>query len=371
MSMAIEVPLEYRDVDPVKGEIRRLVASVDPVTLTLDEQVQYAPAGVDVDREIAVLLRSADESPRDVRVTLELPRGLTADSAARSTRLERYGDQRTLRFRINGRLPAGDHRIVAQAASGGRTFQQGYDLIDYDHIQRKRVSRRAMSTVRAVDIRIPAGLRVAYVPGVSDNVPPMLSQLGVPVTVIPASAIAEAADLRRYATIVVGPRAYEAHADLVAANSRLMDFARAGGTLVVQYGQYEMTQSGVMPYPITINRPHDRVTHEDAPVRVIDPNAPLLRAPNRIVEADFGQWVQERALYMPRMFDQRYRALLEMSDPGEPPNRGAILVASVGAGTYVYTTLSFFRQLPSGNPGAARLFVNLLSAGLKTPRTTR
>jgi hypothetical protein len=109
------------------------------------------------------------------------------------------------------------------------------------------------------------------------------------------------------------------------------------------------------------------VTEENAPVRVLDPTHPLLAAPNRITERDFAGWVQERALYMPRTFDAAYAPLLEMSDPGEPPNRGAVLVAPYGKGTYVYTTLSFFRQLPAGNPGAARLFVNLLGAG-KAPR---
>jgi hypothetical protein len=138
----------------------------------------------------------------------------------------------------------------------------------------------------------------------------------------------------------------------------------------VQYGQYEVTQAGIMPYPITINRPHDRVTREDAPVRLLDPAARELRTPNRIAEADFAGWVQERALYMPRTFDARYRPLLELSDPGEPPNQGAILIAALGRGTYVYTTLSFFRQLPAGVAGPARLFVNLLSAGV-APSVTR
>ena len=131
----------------------------------------------------------------------------------------------------------------------------------------------------------------------------------------------------------------------------------------MQYGQYEMTRPGYMPYPITLARPHTRVTHEEAPVTILDANAPALRGPNRITAADFDGWVQERSLYMPRTFDERYRPLLAMADPGEEPSRGALLVAPLGRGTYVYTTLAFFRQLPAGGPGAARLFVNLLSAG--------
>jgi hypothetical protein len=155
---------------------------------------------------------------------------------------------------------------------------------------------------------------------------------------------------------------------LVAANTRLFDFARKGGTLVVQYGQFEMTQPGVMPYPITLARPADRVTEEDAPVTIEAPTAREVISPNRIVAADFAGWVQERAIYMPRTFDEHYRALLSMHDTSEPPNRGAILIARMGEGVYIYTTLSFFRQLPAGVPGGARLFVNLLSAGIPSPR---
>ncbi|HVE78903.1 MAG TPA: hypothetical protein VNA89_08585, partial [Gemmatimonadaceae bacterium] len=163
--------------------------------------------------------------------------------------------------------------------------------------------------------------------------------------------------------VVVGPRAYEASAPLVEHNARLLDYARGGGTLVVQYGQYEMTRPGMMPFAITIHRPHDRVTDERAPVQLLDPASPLLTTPNRITDADFAGWVQERSLYMPRTFDPAYRTVLATNDPGETANPGGILVAPYGRGLYVYTTLAFFRQLPAGVPGAARLFVNLLAAG--------
>jgi hypothetical protein len=141
-----------------------------------------------------------------------------------------------------------------------------------------------------------------------------------------------------------------------------MQFAQNGGTIVTQYGQTEMTQPAMLPYPITLTRPADRVTDETAVVRVLDPTSPLLSSPNKIGEADFAHWVQERSLYMPHTFDKQYRALFSMNDKDEPPNDAAVLVAPVGKGTYIYTTFSFFRQLPAGNPGAARLFINFLSA---------
>jgi len=366
-TLSLIEPIMHRSVDPVEGELRRQVAGVPVIAVSLDLEMQYAPANANIDRELSVHLRSADTKARDVRVTLALPKGLTADSAMRTARPEPYDARQTVTFRVRGRLPAGEHRIDALAESDGQTFTTGYDLIDYDHIRRQRIYRPAAIRLSAVDLRVPAALRVAYITGVGDNVAPMLAQLGVSVTLIAAGDVARA-DLTSFTTIVVGPRAYEAHPELVAANARLLAFARKGGTLVVQYGQYEMMQPGIMPFPVTIARPHDRVTLEDAPVTILDQNAREMMLPNRIGDRDFGGWVQERALYMPRAFDERYRALLAMSDPGEPPNRGAVLVAPLGEGVYIYTTLSFFRQLPAGVPGGARLFVNLLSAGIAPTR---
>jgi len=242
-------------------------------------------------------------------------------------------------------------------------FTTGYRLIDYDHIRRQRLYRSATTMLSAVDMRVPSTLRVAYVPGVGDNVAPTLMQLGIPVTVVPASEVGRA-DLTPYTTVVIGPRAYEAHPELVTTNTQLFDFVRRGGTMVVQYGQYEMTQPGAMPYPISLARPADRVTNENAPVTIDAPTDRLLQSPNRIGASDFAGWVQERSLYMPRTFDEHYRALLSMNDAGEPANRGAILATQLGRGTYIYTTLSLFRQLPAGVPGGARIFLNLLSADI-------
>jgi hypothetical protein len=200
---------------------------------------------------------------------------------------------------------------------------------------------------------------------VSDNVAPTIEQLGIPVTIVGAGALSQLAP-GRTPVLVIGPRAYEANDTLAANAGAVLEFARRGGTVVVQYGQQEMMQPGVLPYPITIERRADRVTEEDAPVRVLDPASSVLTYPNRITERDFAGWVQERALYMPRTFDPRYHAPLSMNDPGEASNQGAILVAPVGRGMFVYTTLSFFRQLPAGHAGAARLFVNLLAAGQRS-----
>ena len=362
-SVAVVAPVQFRYADDVRGEVRRDVAAAPAISVTLDDGVQYVRADAPVERTIVVRLRSADVVARDATITLQLPAGLQADSATRTVPLRGYDTQAAVSFRVRGQLPAGEHQVAARVTSGGEAFTTGYDLVDYDHIRRQRVYRPAQVRLSAVDVRVPAAVRVAYVPGVSDNVAPAIAQLGIPVTVLAAAEV-ETADLSSFTTVVIGPRAYEVYPELVSANSRLLDFARGGGTLVVQYGQYEMTQPGMMPYPLTINRPHDRVTHEEAEVTLLDANDQVLSAPNRITPRDFDGWVQERSLYMPRTWDGRYRAVLEMNDPGELASRGAVLVAPLGRGTYVYTSLALFRQLPAGVPGAARLMVNLLSAGL-------
>jgi len=267
---------------------------------------------------------------------------------------------RTTSFRVRGRLAAGVHRVSASASLNGISYNTGFVPIDYEHITPQRQYRDATVRIAAIDASFPANLTVAYVPGVGDNVAPALRQLGIPVTIVEPVSI-PTVDFSRFSTVVVGPRAYEAHRELMDNNPYLLEFARRGGTLVVQFGQFEMMRPGVMPYPITINRPHDRVTEENAPVTILDVASPALRSPNRITDDDFAGWVQERGLYMPRTFDDRYRSLLAMSDPDAPVSRSAVLVTPYVQGMYVYTTLAFFRQLPAGVSGATRLFVNLLS----------
>jgi hypothetical protein len=180
-------------------------------------------------------------------------------------------------------------------------------------------------------------------------------------------------NLAGFTAIVLGPRAYEVDsASMLRSTPSLMAFARNGGTVVTQYGQLEMAHPGILPFPIAYaGRVADRVTDERAAVRFLDPRSPILSSPNKIDAADFEHWAQERAVYMPRTFDTRYHSVLSMNDAREPPNDAAVLVAPVGSGTYVYTTLSFFRQLPNGHPGAARLFINLLAAGQRESKRSR
>ncbi|HJR42887.1 MAG TPA: PIG-L family deacetylase [Gemmatimonadaceae bacterium] len=361
MRFAVDVPVIFRFADPVRGEVARPLTTEPAITLGMEQTVMLAPAAGSLDRMLTVRVRSAVPGERAVRVSLRLPRGLTADSASRVVSLGGVGADRAVDFRIRGALPRGRHTIAAVAESDGQRFTTGFVPIEYEHIRPQKLYRTAGIAVEAVDIRLPVQTNVAYIQGVGDNVSRSLEELGVRVTVLDPAKLAST-DLSPYTAVVVGTRAYEAHPELAANNARLLEYARNGGTMVVQYGQYEMQQRGIMPFPIQLGRPATRVTEEDAPVTVLRPDHPLLTTPNRIGPSDWQGWVQERALYMPSSADSAYTSVLELHDPGEKPNENALLVARYGRGVYVYTTLAFFRQLPAGVPGAARLFANLLGA---------
>jgi hypothetical protein len=310
------------------------------------------------DQLLKTTLRSAFHDTTSVTVNLSLPRGLLADSATRTIVIA-PGATRVLIFKLKGSLVRGTHQIGATAIAKRQSFQSGYVPIEYPHINPQRIYRPSTVSVNAVDVVLPARLNVAYVPGVGDNVAPVLQQLGVPLTIVDADDLPQT-DLSRFTAVVVGPRAYQASQTLEGNNDYLLAYVRNGGRLIVQYGQGEMQQPGIMPYPITLKQPAERVTDENAPVTFTDPQSPLLNVPNKITQDDFNGWVQERASYVPSTFDSHYRTMLAMSDPGEQPSRAAILAAPYGRGTYIYVSLALFRQLPAGVPGGARIFANLL-----------
>jgi LmbE family N-acetylglucosaminyl deacetylase len=353
-------PVVYRYADPARGERRRPVASVLPISLLFEDEVEYARVGTTINRDFTLRVRSAASAARGATVELSLPVGLTADSLVRRVALEPFGSA-TLVYHVRGRLPAGRHYVSAVVTSNGERSIAGWMPIVYEHIRPMRYYRMATVQVEAVQAALPRDPMVAYVRGVGDNVAPMLNQLGVQITLLTPEELATV-DLSRYGAVVVGPRAFAASPVLAASAGRLQEFARRGGTVVVQYGQAEMQTPGLLPYPVTLARTAERVTDETAPVRVLDPGARVLASPNRITDADFVGWKQERSTYMPTAADPHWRRLLEIHDPGEPPNENSVLVAPLGKGAYVYVTLALFRQLPAGVPGAARLFLNLLAA---------
>jgi LmbE family N-acetylglucosaminyl deacetylase len=356
--MEISSPMVFHYVDRVRGDVQQPLIVAPGISITLEQSEAMARANGQFNQLVRTTLRSAMSDTAPVTVTLTLPRGLSADSLSRTVTMA-PGSVRTLAFKVRGTLPRGSHLITATAAAKGQTFRSGYVPIDYPHIDPERIYRPSTLAINAVDVLLPPHLNVAYIPGVGDNVAPVLQQLGVPLTIIDPDEIPQT-DLGKFSAIVVGPRAYQASGSLQSNNDYLLSYVRNGGRMVVQYGQGEMQRPGIMPYPITLKQPAERVTDENAPVTFTDPKSPLLNSPNKITQDDFKGWVQERATYMPSTFDSRYRTMLAMNDPGEQPNRAAILAAAYGRGTYIYVPLALFRQLPAGVPGGARIFANLL-----------
>lgn len=341
------------------GDTIAALVAAPGLTVTPAQGMVVTRADSRLERDMYVTVRSSFDAERTVTVEIEAPAGFTATPS--ETRLViPAGARRTVAFRISGSARPGTHRVRVRARSNGEVFGESVRTIAYPHISPQRMYAPAEISVHAVPVSVPAGLQVGYIAGKADVGPQVLRDIGIAVTLIDPSEIARI-DLSRFSTVVVGPRMYEASTDLVENNGRLLEYAGNGGRLVVQYGQYPMSAPGILPYRITITRPPDRVTDETAPVTITDPAARELTYPNRITQADFEGWVQERATFMPHEFDPRYRTMLAMNDPGEEPVHTSILVAAVGRGTYVYTTLALFRQLEEGLPGAVRLFVNLLT----------
>ncbi len=358
--IALNVPVVNRYADPIKGDQQQPVHAVPGITIGMASAVEYIRAGVPVERDLPVRIQSAYDSAAKVTVTLQLPDGLVADSAER-VRVLAPGAGATVVFRLRGTIAPGRHQLGAFAYHEGTASTSGYYTIAYDHINPQRLYGASGMYLSAVNVKIPPRARIGYIQGSGDLGIDALRQLDVAVETLDPSSLG-ATDLTRFTSIVVGPRAYEASDDLVRRNPRLLEYAQRGGTLVVQYGAQDMNRFPVTPYPLTWTRPAARVTMEDAPVTVLQPTSPLLTMPNRIGAADWEGWVQERATYMPSTIDPRYTSILSMHDPDEPENRGALLVAPVGKGRYVYVTLALFRQLPNGVPGAARILMNLINA---------
>ena len=243
--------------------------------------------------------------------------------------------------------------------------------IEYPHIQRRHKIIPAVARFKVIDVAIPPALTVGYIMGVGDQVPAALRQLGAHVTLIDSDEMAWG-DLSRYNAIVTGVRAYEQRADLRANNHRLLKYVENGGTAIVQYNRTEFNQAQYGPYPAKTSA--ERITDENAPVKILAPGHPVFSVPNKLTDRDWQGWVQERGTYfLEEPLDAKYVDLIEMEDPFEynkGPKRGALVEARYGKGRWVYVGLGLWRQLPSGTDGAYRLFANLISLG-KPPARPR
>ena len=363
VSLAREVV--HRFADQAFGERRRPLRAVPPVEVTLEPSLLLLADGAG-ERSLAVTVRSNLAGPVGGSLRLSVggaPVGGEGAAVEGAFRIEGVG--RSLTHHAVFEPPAAAGRYTVEAAAeleDGRRVGRGLRMVSYPHIRPLALPTPAASELVRFALALPRLGRVGYVRGASDRVPEVLAAVGLPIELLDAEAL-ERGDLSGLDAIVVGSRAYETDEALRRANPRLLEYARAGGLLVVQYQQYQFVGGGYAPLPLEILRPHGRVTDEMAEVRVLAPGHPVFNRPNRIAAADWDGWVQERGLYFAGRWDEAYEPLLALADPGREAERGALLVAPLGDGTYVYTGLSFFRQLPAGVAGAVRLFVNLLALG--------
>jgi hypothetical protein len=352
---------EYVYVDDVYGELRSLVKVVPDLSVRLSPETAVVPLSGDRKKEFTVTLHNQFPEGRAAEVVLEVPEGWAVEPESRTVEFGGAGETASVQFVVDVPRASGEFEVSATARMLNEEYRRGYRMIAYPHIETRHIYSDARSRVNVFEIDTHVE-NIGYVQGAGDEVAASLAQLGIPVTFLTADDLSRG-DLSVYDTIVVGIRAYAVREDLRAYNQRLLDYVENGGTLVVQYNQYDMPRGDFGPYPFTINRPHDRVTVEEAPITFVDPDHPALNTPNKISEADFEGWVQERGLYFMGDWDERYTPVVASNDPGEDPKLGGMMVAEIGQGRYVYTGYAFFRQLPAGVTGAYRLFSNLISLG--------
>lgn len=357
-SLTYRTPLLYRWVDRVDGELYRPVEIAPEVTTNLNEAVYIFPDHRA--KEIVVRLR-AGEANVSGNLRLVLGAGWKGDPESVPFSLQDKYEEQSIRFRVYPPEAAGEGSIGLIAEVNGKRLSRSYVRIEYAHFPIQTLYPPASAKLVRLDLH-RGNEKVAYIMGSGDDIPKSLEQIGYEVTLLTDEDI-EAADLSQFDVIITGIRAYNTRNALARNHQRLMDYVKAGGALIDQYNTtWGLLLENIGPYPFKISR--DRVSVEEAPVEILRPDHPLLNYPNKITPDDFEGWVQERGLYFGSDWDSaHYQTLLASHDPGEPATEGGLLYARYGDGHYIYSGLSWFRQLPAGVPGAYRLFVNMISMG--------
>ena len=362
--LTIELPVQHRYVDRERGELLRPLEVVPPVAVNLAQPVTVFANGQA--RKVIVQLSSTG-TPVQGELRLEVPAGWSTSKPV-AFQLDGEAGQEEIGFAVTPPQNAGSTRAEFRAVArvNGNDVSTGVQNIQYEHIPPQMIFRPAEGALQPVDVRV-LSRNIGYVMGAGDMVPDAIRQMGCSVTYLGPSDLL-GRDLSAYDAIVTGVRAYNVRPDLRAAQPRLMEYVKNGGTLVVQYNVLEFGRGGrapdlgpLGPYPFELSR--DRIVEEDSPVRFTDPESDLVKKPNVIGPKDFDGWIQERGLYFPAKWDPRYQTVFTTHDKGEKDLAGGTLFTRYGKGAYVFTGYSWFRELPAGVPGAYRIFANLLSAG--------
>jgi LmbE family N-acetylglucosaminyl deacetylase len=366
---------EYVGVDQADGEFTHPPLVVPAISVTAEPGSLVWPSGPDgvpaEAKQVTVRLENFAEAGRRTTVGLEVGDGWAVNPRNHSFDFDAPGQQATFTFNvIPQRVEPGRHTFRVRAvaldpASAGQdileadTYTEGFSLLDYPHIERMAFFEPAEINVSVVPVRAD-DVSVGYIFGPGDDGMLALRQMGIDVREVTAEDLRNG-NLDDLDVLMLGIRVYETQPEIAALSDRILAFAEAGGTVVTQYNQYNFPRGEYAPYPVDISRPHDRTTDEFSPVEFIHPTSPVFQGPNTLTLDDFEGWVQERGLYYLGEWDDRYVPQIRFRDPGEDWEEGALVVAPYGAGLYVYTGISFFRQFPAGVAGAYRLFANLVS----------
>jgi hypothetical protein len=352
-----------RFIDDAGIERERPVAVVPAFSVALEPGTQVISTHNGASSTVTVGVTGNLNLERRGVLRLELPSGWRSEPEQFAVDSTKRGEKRDFQFKVfPAGLQEGRAKIRAVLEADGEKFSEGYTLVTREDLGSFYYYQPAVQKVSIVDVKAPHDLKIGYIMGAGDDIPTVLKQVGMDVTLISAEKIASE-NFSQYGTIVLGIRAYDTQKDVVANNKKLLDFVAAGGTMVVQYntGVGDFNSGHFTPYPADLSRA--RVSVEEAPVEILAPEDGVFHYPNAITARDFDGWVQERGLYFMDKWDEHFKALLNCHDPGEDAQKGGLLRAQYGKGTYIYTGYAFFRQLPAGVPGAVRLYVNLLSAG--------
>ena len=374
-----ELPVEFRYVkDTFFGDKRMELNVVPAFSVSISPGLMVVPAPLSgaskpIEREVHVSVTNGAKGAAQANVALELPAGWKAVPATVPITFAHEDESLSARFQITApaHVKTGDYTmraVVTSPAAPGKTFADGYQVIEYPHVERRQVMNPAETSLKVIDVKTVPNLSIGYIVGVGDQVPPAIEQLGARVTFIEHEELAWG-DLSKYDAILTGVRAYERRADLRAYNRRLLDYAERGGVVVVQYNKMEFNQAEYGPFPAKVSG--NRVSDETVPVKVLVPSHPVFNFPNKIGPATWAGWVQERGLYFLGEKDKRYIDLVAMTDsfkdnPGE--KLGSLVEARTGKGRWIYVGLGLWRQLPAGTEGAYQLLANLISLG-KAPVT--
>ncbi|KAF0823727.1 NEW3 domain-containing protein [Cytobacillus firmus] len=369
---AIQAKISYESADAktvTVSELDGTIAVLPDVGLTLSpEDLVINTANVQEEVPVNVKVKNYREGAAQASVSLHVPVGWSVSPEKAAVNFGSSLEEKEVTFTLNppADIQEGDFKLSAEATVDGETFDSTVQEIQYDHIGTFYYLYPAEVNGVAFELLAPEGLKVGYIESGFDKVADYLSNAGLDVTKLTETDLSSG-DLSQYDTIVVGIRAYLSREDLTANNERLKEYVANGGHMVVQYHKPNdgWDQEATAPYPLTIGNPSIRwrVTDENAPVTVLKPESPLFNYPNNITEDDWANWIQERGLYYPMQWDDRFETFVRMGDPNEEPFDGGILMADYGEGTYLYTNLVFYRQIQGQVPGGYRIFTNLISYG--------